>query len=96
MTRELPHRVEAVVNAEGAVLAVLHVPVAPGWRGFLDGHEATVHVTDIAAMGVLVPAGTHEVRWEYAPTGWRWGLAVTLLGLAASAALASGRWVTRW
>jgi hypothetical protein len=96
VTRELPHRVDAVVRAEGAVLAVLHVPLAPGWRALLDGRDADIHVADIAAMGVLVPDGSHEVRWEYAPTGWRWGLGVTLLGLAASVALARGRWVRRW
>ena len=39
----------------GAVLAVLHVPRAPGWRATLDGRPAAPVDVDVGAMGIVVP-----------------------------------------
>ena len=72
----------ARVQARGRVLAVLHIPRAPGWRAFVDGRRAPVVEADLAAMGVVVRDGEHEVRWQYAPPGLAVGLALTLGGLA--------------
>jgi hypothetical protein len=87
-----PWRWRARVEAEGAVLAVLHVPAARGWRAWLDGNPVRFEVVDHAAMGVEVPRGVHEVRWQYEPPGFRWAVFATILGLAGCLTLAvSGR-----
>lgn len=87
-----PWRWRASVEAEGPVLAVLHVPAARGWRVWLDGSPARCEVVDLAAMGVEVPGGVHEVRWQYEPPGFRLGALGTILGLAGCLMLAaSGR-----
>jgi hypothetical protein len=61
----------------------------PGWRATVDGQEAHVFQTDYALRGVGVPAGRHAVRFEFRPRSFRAGLAVTLLSLAALAAVVS-------
>ncbi|HUK14661.1 MAG TPA: hypothetical protein VLW17_15290 [Thermoanaerobaculaceae bacterium] len=83
-----PWRYTARVEADGQVLALLHSPSAPGWAAWLDGSRARIVEANLGAMGVVVPAGRHEVRWQYAPVGLGAGIALTLLGLAGCLALA--------
>jgi hypothetical protein len=78
-----PSRYVAHVRVRGRVLAVLHAPYAPGWRASLDGRAVPLVDADIAAMGVVVGDGDHEVRWEYTPPGLGVGVGLTLAGLAA-------------
>jgi hypothetical protein len=78
-----PSRYVAHVRARGRVLAVLHVPRAPGWRAWVDGRPLTPVNADLGAMGVVVGDGDHEVRWEYTPPGLWVGVSLTLVGLAA-------------
>ena len=77
-----PWRQVARVRAEGRVLAVLHTPHAPGWRVFLDGRQVRPLESDLGAMGVVIPDGEHEVRWQYAPPGLALGSLLSLAGLA--------------
>ena len=37
---------------------------------------------NLGAMGVVVPDGDHEVRWQYAPPGLALGSVLSLAGLA--------------
>ena len=76
-----PWRHVARVRSAGTVLAVLHVPRAPGWRTSLDGRTAATLDADLGAMGVVVPSGRHEVRWEYSPPLLVPGVIVTIVGL---------------
>ena len=82
VVEERPWRHVARVRATGPVLAVLHTPRAPGWRAFLDGRQVRPLECDLGAMGVAIPGGEHEVRWEYAPPGLALGVVLTLAGLA--------------
>jgi hypothetical protein len=82
VVESLPLRYVARVRARGRVLAVLHVPFAPGWRVFLDRREVQPLECNLGAMGVVVPEGDHIVRWEYAPPGLALGALLTLAGLA--------------
>lgn len=80
-------------KVKGRVLALLHVPYAVGWRATVDGAPAPIVLANVAAMGVLVSEGVHEVRWHYSPPGLLAGAALTLAGLAGCAVLARPR---RW
>jgi hypothetical protein len=82
-----PGRQSARVRTTGRVLAILHTPWAPGWRVFLDGREVRPVEANLAAMGVVIGDGEHEVRWEYAPPGLVPGALFSLAGLAACLAL---------
>lgn len=85
-----PWRWRAVVRAQGSVLAVLHVPRAPGWRAWIDGREVEVETVNLAAMAVEVPAGAHTVVWSYRPPGLVAGALLTVLGLVGCVALGRG------
>ena len=52
----------------------------PGWRATLDGAEVPIHRADHALRAVRVPTGAHRVRFEYQPSSFRAGLALSLLG----------------
>lgn len=90
VTEDRPWRWTARVRADGPVLAVLHVPRARGWSASLDGQATVIRHADLAAMAVLVPAGEHDVRWEYRPPGLPAGVVLTVTGLAGCVVLALG------
>lgn len=85
------HRWRVRVRAGGEVLALLHVPRAPGWQAFLDGHEVTMVRANLAAMGVVVPPGEHHVEWRYSPPGLATGALLTGLGVGGCVWLARSR-----
>jgi len=61
---------EAGTECDGPCLLVLAQPWAPGWRARIDGAPAPLVRTNIAGLGVVVPAGRHTVELDYRP--WRW------------------------
>lgn len=65
-----PARVAATVSCDGPCLLVLARPWAPGWRAAIDGRPAPLVLTDLAGLGVAVPAGERRVELRYNP--WRW------------------------
>jgi hypothetical protein len=95
IVEQRPYRWVARVDARGTVLVVLHTPQAPGWGAWLDGSRAQIVDADLGAMGVVVPSGRHEVRWEYAPRGLWLGVGLTLAGLAGCVGLGLVSW-RRW
>jgi len=78
-------RAVANVRAQGRILAILHSPRAPGWSASLDGQPTRIVAANLGAMGVVVPTGAHEVRWEYRPPLLWPGAALTVAGLAGCA-----------
>ena len=53
----------------------------PGWVASIDGHEVPIHRANIAGRAIRVPAGTHEITFEYAPCSFRLGIAAAAVGL---------------
>lgn len=88
-----PWRHEAEAQVRGTVLAVLHVPYAPGWSCYLDGRRVAAVDADLGAMAIVVPAGEHALLWVYTPPWLVPGLLLTIAGLfgAAVVALRSSR-----
>ncbi len=68
--RRTPTAVEATAECDGPCLVILAQPWAPGWRGEVDDRRVDLVRTDIAGMGVVVPAGRHHLRLTYHP--WKW------------------------
>jgi hypothetical protein len=65
-------------------LLVLPDPYYPQWQVTVDGKRAPVLAVDEAFRGVVVPAGTHTVRFAYVDTRLRLGVGlagVTIVGL---------------
>ena len=81
-------RHEAVAEVRGTALAVLHVPYAPGWAGYLDDRRVATVDADLGAMAIVVPAGEHDVLWVYHPPWFVPGVLLTIVGLLGAVAIA--------
>jgi hypothetical protein len=82
-----PVRVElsAVLRSPG--LVVLSDVDYPGWELTVDGRPAEILRTNRAMRGVALPAGAHRLVFHYDPPSFRLGIAVSLIGLVALAAV---------
>ena len=65
----------------------------PGWRATVDGVEVPIVRVDTLFRGVVLPAGTHEVRFEFAPWSVRFGVAVS--GVASVVIAGAVAWTLR-
>jgi hypothetical protein len=82
--------------SNGPTFLVLSDVDYPGWQARVDGRPTPVLKTDFILRGVFVPAGRHEVRFDFRPLTFRVGLTLSLLSLLlffglAWRALRSGR-----
>jgi hypothetical protein len=57
-------------------------PHYPGWKAWVDAQPADILLANEAFKAVLLPRGTHRVRFEFRPASVRRGAAVSLLSLA--------------
>ncbi len=88
MLDDRPWRHEAQAEVLGTVLAVLHVPYAPGWACYLDERPVAAVDADIGAMAIVVPGGKHALLWVYTPPLLVPGLLLTFAGLFGAVAFA--------
>jgi hypothetical protein len=81
-----------VRDLEGARILSFLDAHYPGWEVRVDGERAELLLTNDAFKGVVVGAGSHEVRFDYRP-GRVWaGALVSMASIGASAgALLLGR-----
>jgi hypothetical protein len=91
ITRFQPEEVTVQTRSEGPALLVLAEAFFPGWHASVDGAAAPIGRADFLARAVLVPAGTHEVRFWYEVPSVRAGLHVTLATLACGIVVAVTR-----
>jgi hypothetical protein len=59
----------------------------PGWRAYVDGVETPIFCTNYLFRGVVVPEGTHVVRFVYRPASVFVGATVSALALISVGAL---------
>ena len=80
-------RATVTATATAPSLVVLTDSYFRGWKATVDGRDAPIEHVDYLLRGVRVPAGTHRVEFRYAPSSFRVGWVLSLLGLVALAAL---------
>jgi hypothetical protein len=78
-----PHRVKLAVELARPSFVVLSEIFYAGWEAFIDGKAAPILTGDHVLRAVPVPAGNHTVEFHYRSKTFQWGLAVSLLSLAA-------------
>lgn len=61
------------------------IPWESGWSAYIDGKEVALEKVNIGFMGLVVPAGDHEIALHYETPGLKAGAIVTFGGLAALA-----------
>jgi hypothetical protein len=74
--------VELEATLERPGLVVLADSFYPGWHATVDGRPAPILATNHLFRGVPVDAGTHRVRFVYAPASVRIGAVSSALALA--------------
>lgn len=73
------HNLDFKVNASGQnflFLSEIYYPA--GWKCLIDGKETEIYKTDYAFRGVVVPKGTHDVKFVFEPSSFALGKSVSL------------------
>ncbi|MCX5744905.1 MAG: YfhO family protein [Proteobacteria bacterium] len=70
--------------------AVVSSSHARGWSVTVDGADATPLQADAIRRAVAVAKGIHAVQWTYRAPGFRIGLSIAIVGLAALALVSLG------
>jgi len=83
----------ATVRMERSAAVLLKTSFDPRWRVEVDGEEAQPWMLAPSFLGVVVSAGTHEIRFVYEPYP-RYDL-LLLLGAASLAGIALGSRLVR-
>jgi hypothetical protein len=90
------NRVTIGVETPKAGLVVLTDPWYPGWRASVDGNPAEIVRAYTVFRAVCVPAGEHDVTFQFRPTSWYVGGLISLagwggLGIVGAAAFLQSR-----
>jgi len=80
-----PTRVRVRVRADSPGWLLLADNWYPGWQATVDGRPAKLYRANWVLRAVFVPAGLHEVEFQFAPATFRAGLGITLATLAGLA-----------
>lgn len=90
-----PGRVAARTSCPQPQVLVIAESYHPGWQATVDRRPGTVLRLNGDFLGCPVPAGEHEVRFEFRPASLRLGRWLTLSGLALAVGVlwgGPGRW----
>lgn len=49
----------------------------PGWKAFVDNVEVKIYRTNYTLRGIVVPAGSHTIRFSYEPLSFKLGVHVS-------------------
>lgn len=74
-------RVVVQATASSGGWLVLNDLMYPGWQAWIDGQPAVIQPTNYALRGVCLPAGTHEIVFEFHPSILRTGAVLSGLAL---------------
>jgi hypothetical protein len=77
-----PNHVTVAVELDAPGYLVLSDPWFPGWVSTVDERPAKLYRANYAFRAVPVPAGKHQVRFDFRPASYRWGGAISAAGLA--------------
>jgi len=74
-----------------AVFSEIYYPA--GWKCFIDGNESNYFRTDYVLRGMIVPAGSHQIRFLFEPASYYMGNKVSLASSILLILLATGYFV---
>ena len=94
VTRYLANEITVTVSADRAALLVMTETDYPGWHATINGQPVPIIRANTLFRSVVVPQGTHEVRFWFAPTSIIVGIGISLVtffAMIASTCLANWR-----
>ena len=71
----------AKIDLDAPRLVFFSVPYEDGWSAEVDGNPVDIEKVDYGFMAVCVPAGDHEIRFNFKPTGLTSGRLLTVAGI---------------
>ena len=97
-----PERVALQVDLPAPGVLVLSNSWYPGWQATVDGQPVSILRANLLFRAVVVPAGVHDVVFEFVPDGLRAGVAAALLaglvlaGLLVTATILARKRLRLW
>ncbi len=76
-----PNRIVIETESDTNATLVLADAHYPGWRATVDGKHTDISPANGFFRSVVVPAGSHEVVFDYQPMSWRCGLWISAIAL---------------
>ncbi|MBK8884646.1 MAG: hypothetical protein IPN67_20530 [Bacteroidales bacterium] len=64
-------------NENLAVFSEIYYPA--GWKSFIDGKESSYFRTDYVLRGMVIPAGTHEIKFSFEPSSYIIGNRISMI-----------------
>ncbi|MBE5972678.1 MAG: hypothetical protein E7246_09215 [Lachnoclostridium sp.] len=80
-------KLEGTVNAAERGVLFTSIPYETGWTVKVDGEVVETEKIFDAFLSVKIPAGEHEITFEYFPAGLKAGIIITLASIAILALL---------
>lgn len=87
LLEDLPKRVVAAATTAAPAVLILRDALAPGWSATVDGQPQSIVRADGLFRAVAVPAGQHQIVWQFDPPGLRVGAVVSAVAWLAAIAL---------
>ena len=89
-----PDELEYKYTAESERLAIFSEIYYPaGWKCYLDGMESNYFRTNYVLRGMMVPAGSHKIRFAFEPASYHLGNKVSLASSILLILLAAGYFI---
>jgi hypothetical protein len=76
------------VSSSSAGILVLSDTFYPGWKADIDGVETNIYQANLCQRAVVVPGGTHTVRFRFASSSIAWGETLSVASVAVLVTLA--------
>ncbi len=79
--------VEVQTSSDSPAFLVLSDIYYPGWQATIDGTPTHLFQTNYVLRGVIIPAGGHVVKFDFRPTPFYAGFAISALSVMIGGAL---------
>ena len=76
-------KVTGSLETDSDKILCLAIPFSPGWKGFVDGKETEVLCANERYLGLEVPAGKHNIEFQYELPHLTEGIILTVIGFLA-------------
>lgn len=67
----------ARIELDAPRMVFFSIPYGAGWSAFVDGKPAQIEKVNIGFLGLMLPAGQHNIEFRYFPPGLKLGAIVS-------------------